>query len=383
MADNVTFDGFVVDGNNPALAQGGATVIGGINTDSRRAIQTENAAGTAFPANNVTVQFNVIQNFSQRGVELINGTASNTAPATTGNLITRNLIRNFGLDGIVLAFNAYADVTFNTVATNDYPTEAGIWVQDFLNTGTPHTINIANNGVTVGQDNYGGIWINLAYLAAVNINNNTVNAAATVVSGSDYNYGIYLTSLRPGTTMAHLFEEFRRGETLVDDEHIREFCRSLYAQPPIHPEAVREWHNPASLNEDLYELHRLRTIHAHCWTPEEFAVLLAGVVAAGLARWTLRDLYLAEDVGGSEGIEFGFVLGKVAGRGTAGQDGERFLSDWVDFVLADPRRDVQHCVAIGEVIARDFSGQTIFPDILVVPLKRLTARIVALRNGAR
>ena len=57
-------------------------------------------------------------------------------------------------------------------------------MQDFLNTGTPHTKNITNNNVTVGQDNFGGIWVNLAYLAAVNINTNTVNAAAGVVSGT-------------------------------------------------------------------------------------------------------------------------------------------------------------------------------------------------------
>ena len=200
MADDVSIDGFVFDGNNPSLGQGGATVIGGINTDSRRAIQTEDAVGNAFAANNLTVQYNVIQNFAQRGVELLNGTASNTAPATTGNVITHNLIRNFGLDGIVMAYNAYADITFNTVVTNDYPTEAGIWVQDFLDTGTPHTMNITDNDVTVGQDNFGGIWVNLAYLGAVNINNNTVNAAAGVTAGDDYTYGIYVTSLRPGTT---------------------------------------------------------------------------------------------------------------------------------------------------------------------------------------
>ncbi|HSS20331.1 MAG TPA: C25 family cysteine peptidase [Pyrinomonadaceae bacterium] len=199
-ASNVSIDGFVVDGNNPALNQTGAPVIGGVNIDARRAIQTEDAAGTAFPANSVTVQYNVMQNFSQRGVELINGTASNTAPDTTGNVITQNLVRNFGLDGIVLAFNAYADVTFNTVLTNDFPTEAGIWVQDFLNSGTPHTTNINNNNVTVGQDNFGGIWVNLAYLGTLNINNNTVNAAGSVTSGFDFTYGIYLSSLRPGTT---------------------------------------------------------------------------------------------------------------------------------------------------------------------------------------
>jgi hypothetical protein len=117
MANNVIVDGFVIDGNNPALNQTGATVIGGINTDSRRALQTEDASGVAFAASNLTVRYNVIQNFSQRGVELLNGTASNTAPATTGNVITQNRIRNFGLDGIVLAFNAHADITFNTDIT--------------------------------------------------------------------------------------------------------------------------------------------------------------------------------------------------------------------------------------------------------------------------
>ena len=206
MANNVTFDGFVVDGNNPALAQGGAVLVGGINADARTGIQTEDAAGNNFSANNVLIQNNIVQNFAGDntnnlggGVTLINPT--NVSPATSGSVITRNVVRNFGAYGILLSFNAYGDVTFNTVDMPDYPTaNAGIWVYDFINTGTPHTTNITNNDVTVGQDNFGGIWINLAYLAAININTNTVHAAASVVSGSDFNYGIYLTSLRPGTT---------------------------------------------------------------------------------------------------------------------------------------------------------------------------------------
>ena len=179
--------------------RGGATVIGGINTDSRRAIQTEDAAGNFLRGEQRDGQ-------EQRDSELRparRGTDqwphSSAAPATSGSLITGNLVRNFGLDGIVLAFNAHADITFNTVDTNDYPTEAGIWVQDFLNTGTPTPITIANNNVTVGQDNFGGIWVNLAYLPTLNINNNTVNAAAGVTGASDFTYGIYLTSLRPGS----------------------------------------------------------------------------------------------------------------------------------------------------------------------------------------
>ncbi|MCM3873670.1 MAG: hypothetical protein ND895_23535, partial [Pyrinomonadaceae bacterium] len=199
MADNVTVDGFVVDGNNPALSPVGAVVVGGINTDSRRGIQTETAAGVFFPANNVTVRYNVIQNFAQRGVQLINGNDSATAPATSGSMITQNLVRNFGVDGIVLFFNAHADITNNTVVTNDFPTEAGIWVQDFLNVGPTFPITIANNNVTVGDENFGGIWVNLAYLPDLNINNNTVHAAPGVTGASDFTFGIYLSSQRPGS----------------------------------------------------------------------------------------------------------------------------------------------------------------------------------------
>ena len=204
MADNVTVDGFVLDGNNPALPQGNAVAVGGINTDVRRAIETEDAAGNIFPANNASIKNNIIQNFAERGVELVNPT--DTSPATSGSLITGNVVGNFGLDGIVLAYNAYADITSNIVITPDYPTEAGIWVQDFPNNGTgAKTIEIANNAVTVGQDNFGGIWVNLVYApaATLNIHDNTVNAAAAVTGDDDYTFGIYLSSLQGGTT-AHL-----------------------------------------------------------------------------------------------------------------------------------------------------------------------------------
>ena len=204
MADTVTVDGFVLDGNNPALPQGNAVAVGGINTDARRAIETEDAAGNIFPANNASIKNNIIQNFAERGVELVNPT--DTSPATSGSLITGNVVGNFGLDGIVLAYNAYADITSNTVITPDYPTEAGIWVQDFPNNGTgAKTIEIANNAVTVGQDNFGGIWVNLVYApaATLNIHDNTVNAAAAVTGDDDYTFGIYLSSLQGGTT-AHL-----------------------------------------------------------------------------------------------------------------------------------------------------------------------------------
>jgi hypothetical protein len=221
MADNVTLDGLVLDGNNPALLQTGAILVDGINTDSRRAIQTEDADGAFVSANTVTVKNNIIQNYAQRGVELVN--PSDTSPATSGSLISRNLIRNFGLDGILLAYNAYSDVTSNTVVMPP-GTEAGIWLQDFPNNGgSPRTMHWSYNTVTVCQDAYGGIWVNLFYApaATLTINGNTVNAAAGVTGASDYTYGIYLSSLLGGTTV-HLVNnnvgatggQFARGISL-------------------------------------------------------------------------------------------------------------------------------------------------------------------------
>ena len=200
MADNVTVDGFVLDGNNPTLSQNGAVAVGGINTYVRRAIETEDEAGNFFPANHASIQNNIIQNFAQRGIELVNPT--DTSPATSGGLITGNVIRNFGLDGILLANNAYGDIVSNTV---DMPegAEAGIWLQDFPDNGAlSKTLDWSHNTVTVCQDAFGGIWANLFYAAAatLNIHDNTVNAAAAVTGDDDYTFGIYLSSLQGGTT---------------------------------------------------------------------------------------------------------------------------------------------------------------------------------------
>ncbi len=199
-AGNVTINGFVLDGNNPNLPQGSATTVGVITTDSRRAIETEDASGNLVGANSALVENNIIQNYAQRGVEL--GNHADTSPATSGSSVYGNVICNFGDTGILLAYNAYGDVVSNTVVMTDGD-EAGIWLQDFPNNGaTPKTMDWSHNTVTVSQDPYGGIWLNLFYASAatINIHDNTVNAAAGVTGSDDLTYGIYHTSLQNGTT---------------------------------------------------------------------------------------------------------------------------------------------------------------------------------------
>ena len=120
------------------------------------------------------------------------------------------------------------------------------------------------------------------------------------------NRGKTFDAVREPTDLAHLLREFHENVSEVSDEHITEFCNAIYQQENIHPEQVREWHNPAKLDAPLFELHRRRSIHVHCWSQEEFASLVAGLLAQGLVSFKLRDIYFADDSRG--GWEFGLIL---------------------------------------------------------------------------
>src|SRR5260370_28120409 len=96
-----------------------------------------------------------------------------------------------------------------------------------------------------------------------------------------------------------------KGGPHVGDEDIGAFAPAIYYQPPFLPTAVREWYNPQCLDADLRELHRRRSIHVHCWSPEEFASLIVGLLADGLVSWKFADVYLPGD---PRQIEFGLVL---------------------------------------------------------------------------
>lgn len=93
---------------------------------------------------------------------------------------------------------------------------------------------------------------------------------------------------RPGTTLEHLVAE--RGVTRVDDAHVVEFLETVapfWAGTPL-----AEWHRYPADRAHI-EWHRARSVHAHCWTVDEFVPLLAG--------WRIVERVESEP-------EFGFVL---------------------------------------------------------------------------
>jgi hypothetical protein len=180
---------------------------------------------------------------------------------------------------------------------------------------------------------------------------------------------------RQPTPLVHALAKFHQGVTQVRDEEIREFCSAIYYQLPFLPTSVREWHNPGGLSDELLELHRRRTIHVHCWSPEEFASLIAGLLSNGLASWKLAGLYLP---GVPRPIEFGLVLerGKLTGR--AGSD--QFVRDWTSAVLGTPDHDPRRIAMFDSALRRDLAvndwlnATAVLADVAIPTFSKMEGR---------
>ncbi len=198
-SNNISFDGFTFDGNNPNLTGSSAVQDNlTLDIDARRGLTNIDAANGFNPVNNLVVKNNIVQNLAQRGISL-----ANNGPVSSGILLDSNLIRNFGWDAvnggqaIILFTNAYATISNNTIDVTD--NNIGIHLQNFFSNGT---MNWSNNKVTVGQDAI-GIHANLLYApaAVLNIQNNTVNARTGITGASDYTWGINVWSVQVGSTV--------------------------------------------------------------------------------------------------------------------------------------------------------------------------------------
>jgi SAM-dependent methyltransferase len=171
---------------------------------------------------------------------------------------------------------------------------------------------------------------------------------------------------RAPTPLAHLVDEHAAGVSVVSDEHIVEFVRSVES-----PDA-----DPPPL---LIEHHRRRSIHVHCWTEDEFVPVLRHVVAEMAQAWLLVDALHAGDPA-SVGIEFGFVLRKLTPESAGASLAERLVDDWHRLVAASPgssggeevtalREQVRH---LSERIAALESSTS---WRLTAPLRRLSKRL--------
>jgi uncharacterized delta-60 repeat protein len=194
-ADNVTINGFTLDGNNAALDQTNATLVNGVAADARRGIDNIDASGNPITISGLTVENNIIQNVDDRGISLFN----NGVNPAVNDVIQGNVVRNFANNGIILFDDAYADVQNNTI---DVPDNAiGLQLQNFFN--TTGTMTWSGNNITVG-DGAIGIHVNLFYGpdAVLNISGNQVNAAADAIGDTGLTWGINVWSVQTTATVS-------------------------------------------------------------------------------------------------------------------------------------------------------------------------------------
>jgi SAM-dependent methyltransferase len=107
---------------------------------------------------------------------------------------------------------------------------------------------------------------------------------------------------RPVTSLEHLVAEHEAGVTEVDDAHIIEFIE--HTEVGWRPTA--EGQTEAELAE-LYDWHRQRSIHVHCWAEDDFQPVIDYAITHLGHEWEFVDGILTDDEG-PEGIEFGYVM---------------------------------------------------------------------------
>ena len=103
---------------------------------------------------------------------------------------------------------------------------------------------------------------------------------------------------REPTPLSCLVRDHAAGATSPDDDHIVDFLLGAdHGHPVLIPEDPSE-------RAELFEWHRLRSVHVHCWTEDEFPEVL-GYCARELDHcWECLDrLTVAEN-----GMEFGYLL---------------------------------------------------------------------------
>jgi nitrous oxidase accessory protein NosD len=220
--NNVTIDGFTLDGDNPALTS--HVMINGADVDACVLI-----AGWYGTYSNITIRNNILKHATYAGIDISNYPAWSTA--TAGNVITHNRFEDIGTIeygygmGVIVHYNTYVDITYNvmtrvrlgiqtenmTAASPSAPNSIayntiGAWrLGIFQNTrsGTATAYTLANNTITAEghpgvTDKWNGILLSVHQGTANTIvSNNNITIPGTL-SYSNYSAGYNVWSTSTG-----------------------------------------------------------------------------------------------------------------------------------------------------------------------------------------
>ena len=201
-ADDVTIDGFTIDGDNPNITSPNTSAQLGVNVDAAAGVS--NADGVITQA--TTVANNIVKNLLDGVFLSMGGDRHNNGTPSLNNVITNNSFDNMASanpngHAVYLDSNAYATVTGNIV-TRSY---MGIYLTNYYRPNTGNAALINGNSI---QSYAYGIFYNLHYSDAApwTVTNNTMTTATYASTGDApgaftgvRNTGIILWSLSQPT----------------------------------------------------------------------------------------------------------------------------------------------------------------------------------------
>jgi VCBS repeat-containing protein len=187
-ANDVTVDGFTIDGDDTSLADSGVH-SGGASIDAATGI------GSYTFGSGLRIRNNIVKNLTYTGLDFENFFSGN---ASSDNILSQNYISNLGDDagfgfglGVLVGTNFYADVINNRIEG----VRVGLQTDNYYKANPGATGSISNNSFSARR---AGIWNNLSYTAAspLTISGNTV-AAESDATISRFS-GIWVTSIADG-----------------------------------------------------------------------------------------------------------------------------------------------------------------------------------------
>jgi hypothetical protein len=108
---------------------------------------------------------------------------------------------------------------------------------------------------------------------------------------------------RPPTQLEHVVADFEGDVVEIDDDHIVEFLANIELDAKTR-NAIK---TDPQTREEVFQVHRDRSIHVHCWTLEEFVRVVQYSIETLDSQWLFLDGISTEEQG-PHAIEFGLVL---------------------------------------------------------------------------
>ena len=183
---NVTLDGLLIDGDNPALS-------GGLVINSADINAIAGVSGYGFDVNGLTVKNSIIRNFTGDGVDLGGAQGLASSHQFLNNRFD-NIAGQANTTGsgqaIYIGDNAYPTITNNVITR----VLVGVQTGNFYRASPSGTPSVSNNTISAYRI---GIYHNLQYSGATafTLSGNTISANATL-SGVIPNSGLRLYSIQ-------------------------------------------------------------------------------------------------------------------------------------------------------------------------------------------